>query len=195
MVVEREKLFSQRYFEGFLPLSEFDYESLILKNYEYRQREDVEKNERFKQPISYALILNRDLQKVFTHFRNGGDSRLNGFWTLGIMEHIEPKDEVNRNPLYSGCVRGILEETDFENPEPELSGYVNVDVGDVNRVHFGLIYIVQTKLTKINLRDKKLKDGDFKSLEEIKKLKENSKIEYWAPFCLDLLSDKLRGSS
>ena len=194
MVIEREKLFSQRYFEGFTPLNEFDYSPIILGNYEYRTRADVEEDEKFKQPIAYAAVVNKKIGKIFSNYRKGGDPRLDGFWTIGVMEHIEPVDEINGNPIYNGCLRGVKEETDLKDPKPSLAGWVNVDKGAVNRVHFGIFYIIETEAEKINLRDEKLRNGEFLDLDKLRKIEASKKggMEYWAPFCFDYLKEYLK---
>ncbi len=195
MIVEREALFSQKYFTGFLPLTEIDYTPLILNNYEYRKRTDVEEDKRFKQPIPYTVIVNKKLGKIFSHFRNGGDPRLQGFWTAGIMEHIEPVDELIGNPIYNGCLRGIKEETDLKNPNPKLIGWINVDEDHINQVHFGIFYILETDSEKISLRDKKLSSGKFVELDELKRINSSKteKMEFWAPLCFNYLKSYLEG--
>jgi len=44
MVVKKEILLGANYFQGFRPSNEFDYESIILNNFEYIRRGDAEED-------------------------------------------------------------------------------------------------------------------------------------------------------
>ena len=115
IVVERNLLFGDDYFEGFKPTEEVDYESRILQNYTVMRRGSTEEPEDhsegnaelnlgFKQPIGYTLIFNSELGKVFAYQRSSKDheydeKRLQGKWSWGFGGHIEPLDSSNENPI------------------------------------------------------------------------------------------------
>ena len=109
MVVKRDLLFLEDYFHGFKP-NTVNFESRILKNYEYMKRGLAEDDPNYKQPIAYNIIINPEIEKVFVYQRSPddkryGEKRLQGKWSFGIGGHIEKID--SKNPIKESMLKEI----------------------------------------------------------------------------------------
>ena len=145
IVVERDKLFGEDYFQGFKNHEEFDYEKIILDNLKIMRRGDAEVDSSHKQPIGYMLIVNPKSKKIFVYLRSGegGENRLHGKWSLGVGGHIEPFDIKNKNinPIRKSQLRELKEEIEIIGNilGIKVLGYVNDEEDSVGKVHFGKI--------------------------------------------------------
>jgi predicted NUDIX family phosphoesterase len=185
MVVDREKLFASKSFDGFLPASEFDFEKIILENYYFVKRGLAEKDYSKKQPIAYAIILNN--KKIFAYQRSSstkehGDERLQHKWSWGIGGHIENLDE-SSNPIITSMLRELEEEVGLTKPSVKLLGYINDDSDDVGKVHFGLLYLLETK-QQLKPTSPELKHGSFMKFDEIEELAKKEQVESWSKIAL-----------
>jgi predicted NUDIX family phosphoesterase len=185
MVVDRDKLFASRSFIGFLPANEFNFEKIILENYYFVKRGQAERDRTKKQPIAYAVILNN--RKIFAYQRSSstkehGDERLQHKWSWGIGGHIEKPDE-SRNPIITSMMRELEEEVGLVNASVKLLGYINDDSDDVGKVHFGLLYLLETN-QQLKPISAELKQGKFMSFDDIEKLAENEQVESWSKIAL-----------
>lgn len=202
LVVKREILFKDKYFQGFLPAHEHNFISTILKSYGYHPRGNLlENNELLQQIIPYVWIVNSREKKVFAYRRAGNENysevRLRNKWSCGLGGHIERQDQ--ENPAFSGCsgspqgprhngnpiesamMRELMEEVKMEAyPKPRVIGYLKDDTGDVERVHFGVVAIAET-LGTVEKGDDEMAEGKFMTLGEIEALFANpeNQIEAW----------------
>ncbi len=197
LVVARDILFKEKYFEGFLPAEEYNYIPLITKNFSYHERGDVlEHNADLQQIIPYIWIVNPTKKEVFAYKRAGNENytevRLRNKWSCGLGGHIERQD--NGDPIGKGMMRELQEEVKMNSyPTPRIVGYLNDDKGDVERVHFGVVALAET-LGPVEKGDEEMAEGRFMSLSEIEQLfgdPEND-IENWTkmswPFVKKYLS-------
>ena len=200
MVVKKDILLGANYFQGFRPSNEFDYESVILNNFEYVRRGDVEEDPIHKQPIGYSLIINPSLKQVFAYQRSSKDDeyperKLQGRWSWGIGGHIEKVDIQLGNPIYESIKRELSEEVSGleKNPEIEALGYINDDKDPVGKVHFGVLYVVKTNSTILEPLDPAVETGELKSINELEKICSSSKliVEGWSKIALNPLKKYL----
>jgi predicted NUDIX family phosphoesterase len=158
MVVARGLLLGERPFQGFSPAGAYDYESLILKNCRYVPRDKAEENPALKQPIAYCIIVNPAMGKIFAYKRAERDGdydevRLRGKWSLGIGGHIDRADLTAENPIRASMLRELGEEIEITGPlTPRILGYINDDMDMVGKVHFGLLYRLDTEAREITQR-------------------------------------------
>jgi len=185
MVVDREKLLAGKSFSGFLPANEFNFEKIILDNYYFIKRGLAEKDYGKKQPIAYAVIFSN--RKIFAYQRSSstkqhGDERLQHKWSWGIGGHIEKSDESN-NPIITSMMRELKEEVGLTKASINLLGYINDDSDDVGKVHFGLLYLLETK-QQLKPISPELKQGRFMIFDDIEKLAEKEQVESWSKIAL-----------
>ncbi|MBU5688098.1 MAG: NUDIX domain-containing protein [Candidatus Aenigmarchaeota archaeon] len=185
MVVDREKLFAKKYFNGFLDAKEEDYEKIILKNYYFVKRGLAEKDYNKKQPIPYAIIVKE--KQIFAYQRASstkehGDERLQHKWSWGIGGHIEKTDDAG-NPIKNSMSRELEEEVGLKNPKAMLIGYINDDSDDVGKVHFGLIYLIKTS-QNLKPTSPELQQGSFLPISKIEEIAEKEQVESWSKIAL-----------
>lgn len=190
MIVQRATLLDPDEFQGFRLAKDVDYRSRILSSYTYMRRGDAEEDERYKQPICCAIVVNRANRTVFVcqKMKNSSESRLHGTWSCCIGGHIEEEDERGLNGvLEQGFIRERDEELVIASPPPvQLFGYLNDDSSAVSRVHFGIMYLIPLDSPDCALRDETLAHGSFRALEELEAIcvPPHNVIDDWARFMI-----------
>jgi len=202
MAVPIDILFvNNSHFQGFKPHSELeDYESRILEYKKFLRRGDLEVDPSHKQPIGYAVIINPKTKKIYCYKRAANkadynEQRLYNKWSIGIGGHIEKDEEVSDNPIHSSLIREIDEETVINgSQEIKVIGYINDDRDDVGKVHFGVLYLVETDSDDVFPNDSESVHGEMMTLEEIKKIKQdpNSTLEGWSEIALEAVENHLK---
>lgn len=211
MVVEREKLFGDDFFEkGYKSHSDVNFEKRILDNYSWMRRGDAEVDPSYKQPIGYVLLVNPQEGTVFAYKRSTkdeeyGEDRLQGKWSWGIGGHIDKGDEEGGNPIYESMLRELTTEevelVDGDVQNVRVLGYVNddkqyetdTDKISVGRVHFGILYVVETDATTVNPKDSEVAEGRMMKLSELEEIFDASKgrdeinVESWSEIAVDPL--------
>jgi predicted NUDIX family phosphoesterase len=195
MVIDREALFGEDFFEGFKVWTHVDFELRILENCKYLKRGIAECDPTHKQPIGYAIIVNPALRKVFVYRRsvkgeNYHEKRLQGKWSWGVGGHIEEVDV--ENPIHGSVLREIEEEIEMDGGvSPRVLGYINDDSNDVGKVHFGVLYIVETDSVIVRPKDLEADDGRFMTMEELEEVcgSPDSVVEEWSKIALEPLRE------
>ena len=183
MVVKRDVLLADKYFQGFFPAKEFDFEDIILENYEWMQRENAEQDAGYKQPIGYCVIFNPKTKRVFLYQRskidaNYNEKRLQGKWSCGIGGHIEKIDTANENPIHESSLREITEEVQIYGKKTmQVLGYINDDTNNVGKVHFGILYLVLIESDEVNPLDPEISEGKLVSINYFNEICASAEIE------------------
>ena len=183
LVVSREELFQETYFEGFR--DDGGYEDIILEEYEWMRRGDAEEAPSYKQPIPYILMKKDDTYFCFR--RSGSEERLHEKWSWGVGGHVDRVDDEG-NPLMNGLRREIEEEVGVSECDVEQIGYINYDSDDVGKVHFGMLYIAEIH-EDVSVEDDEIDTYRFLSVDAMRELieKENVDVEEWSRIALDHL--------
>ena len=198
LVVKKEILFQDKYFQDFLSSLEHDYISKISKNYFYHQRgEELENNSSLKQIIPYVWIINPDKKEIFAYKRASGkqnykEVRLMNKISCGIGGHIEKED--SNNPIENAMMRELMEEVKMkEYPKPKIIGYLNDDSNSVGRVHFGVVAIAETT-AKVKKGDSEMAHGKFYSIKELENILSNpeNEVESWTRISWPFVKDYLK---
>lgn len=197
LVVKREILFKDKHFEGFLPVKDFDFISVINKNYFYAERGDKLENDiSLQQIIPYVIITNPKTKKIFAYKRANNDNysekRLRNKWSIGVGGHIERVD--NKNPIQEGMMRELKEELKIDNyPIPKIIGYVNDDSGSVESVHFGIIALAKTS-EDVKQGDDEMAHSSFYTIDEFEALISNreNELEGWSKIVWPVIKEYLR---
>ena len=192
MVVPRAALFSQKAFEGFMARG--DYEQLILQHALYMRRGDAETDPTHKQPIAYVVLVNRKEKKVFAYRRaaqdaNYSERRLQGKWSWGIGGHVDHTDGKD-NPIRASMLRELDEEVAATVENISVLGYINSEADDVSRVHFGILYVVETS-GSVEPTAAEIATGRMMSITEIELLASSANVESWSLIALGPLKDYL----
>jgi len=200
MVIRKENLFGNDYFQGFMSHGEVDFESRILDNLEWMKREVAEKDPRYKQPICYCIIVN-PVGQVFAYQRSIQDTeypekRLQGKYSWGIGGHIEEPDaEIKQNPIRASMLRELEEEIKVEGSvDSRAFGYINDDATEVGKVHFGILYIVETNSKIMESNSLEITSGRMRMIEEIEKICSSPEliVEEWSRISLKPLKSYLQ---
>lgn len=198
IVVERDILFGSDYFQGFRPAAEVDYESRILSSLKTMRRGDAEIDPTHKQPIGYAIVtLNNKLigSKVIAYQRSsqGGEKRLHEKWAWGFGGHVEPSDTGKRNPIREGLIREVVKE-ELHFPDalitvPKVIGYINDDLNDVGKVHFGILYNLDVYTDSVIPRDPEIARIKLCSTHELEEmcLSPDFDVESWSQIAMEPL--------
>ena len=202
MAVPVDILFvNNSHFQGFKQHSTIeDYESRILEYKKFLRRGDLEIDPSHKQPIGYAVIVNPETKKVYAYKRAANkedynEKRLYNKWSIGIGGHIEKAEEAEDNPIHSSLLREIDEEVLINgSQEIKVIGYINDDRDDVGKVHFGVLYLLETDSNDVFPNDSESVHGEMMSLEQIKKIKDDpdSVLEGWSEIALEAIEIHLK---
>ena len=195
MVVDRDILFADKYFDGFISADEFDFESVILNNFTWMEKNKAETDQAFKQPIGYTMIYNPKLKRVFMYQRSKADKnysekRLQGKFSCGVGGHVERVDTANGNPIHESTLREIQEEIIIPGSKDiRVLGYINTDGDDVGKVHFGILYLVLTNSTTVTPLDPEIAFGELVDLDVLEKKcqGDNPNVEAWTKTALQPL--------
>jgi len=184
LVVPRKALFGnndEHAFSGFRRKNKWDVdlEEVLRKDSFYALRktadkeDDVEYREDLKQIIPGVVFLYED--KIFSYARLTGSSeqRLVGRNDILIAGHINPidKEPTYRETFKKALHREFNEEVEyFHSYSLEQVGYVNCDITPVDKVHFGLVYIINGSSPDISVKETDALDGSLKTCEDIERL-------------------------
>ena len=199
IVVARETLFAEKYFQGFIPAKDFDFESVILNNFKYERRGNAEENPDLKQPIAYCLIVNKTTGKVFIYQRSAIDGeynekRLQGKWSWGVGGHMERYDVGDEHPIRASMLRELEEEVKIDGSiDSRVLGYINDDETAVGKVHFGILYLIETDAASIVANDAEIATGGFAGPDRIQEIlsSPDCEVESWSEIAAEPLMDAL----
>ena len=198
LIVEREILFKDKKFQGFLPAKDYDFNSIILNNHKYHERGDaLENNFALQQIIPYVWIVNSKEKKVFAYRRakkkqNYNETRLMNKISCGVGGHIEKSKDFG-NPIENGMMRELREEVIMgEYNIPKVVGYLNDDSNSVGKVHFGIVAILETE-GEVKKGGKEMTEGRFYAISELEEIFSDSenKIESWTRISWPFIKDYL----
>ncbi len=200
LVIETKKLFQNNSFEGFKHADEINFEKRILNNSLWKLRYLMEENPEYQQPICYSIIINPKTKKVFAYQRANRNSetseaRLNNRWTWGVGGHVEKIDENSDNPLHTSMLRELHEEVDVQGDiNPKVIGYINDNSTEISKVHFGLIYVVETDAEVVLPKASEIAQGSFHTVEEIEQMLESDEhqIEEWSKISFEPIKNYLK---
>ncbi|MBI4148323.1 2'-deoxycytidine 5'-triphosphate deaminase [Candidatus Woesearchaeota archaeon] len=192
MAVDAQELFAGSHFEGFKPAMGCPYlERLLQCQNSFVRRGPAEEDETLKQPIGYAVIVNPVTKKLFVYERsarkeNYGEHRLFGKVSIGVGGHVRDSDKSFPNPIRASMERELLEEVELHGRKDTVHlGYINADATgkDVDRVHFGVLYVVAVDNDCVTPKSPELRQGRMMSLAEARSYVEN--FETWSRIALE----------
>jgi predicted NUDIX family phosphoesterase len=130
---------------GFIDINETNLLPVILENYEFKRRGDIEQDPSYQQPISYFLLIDKQDKTLFVYKRASDvsrytDTRLFGVFSFGIGGHMDKEDTEQNDfdPITLSCKREIEEETGLTDVDMKIIGFINDDTNEVETVHLGV---------------------------------------------------------
>jgi len=188
MVINKNLIFKNYFFEGFCKKEEHNFLDIIIKNHEWMKRDIAESNYSYKQPIAYAIILNPKEKKLFLYQRpsNNNERRLKNLYSLGIGGHIEKQDKT-KNPILSSLLRELKEEVSLSSFTCHHLGYINEEINDVCKVHFGILYLIKT-LSEVKPKNKETENGSLVPIKKINELIKTNALESWSKISFNALT-------
>jgi len=188
--VNRDDLFLEDYFQGYVPCKPVDYHSRITKSGFYSKRGNIENDSSIKHPIPYAVIVNPNTKKIFVYQRakSHDEQRLSRKLSIGVGGHVEISEVgYDKDPIRATMLIELNEEVKIHGEmRPKLLGYINDDSDDVGKVHLGLLYLIETDAMEVSPLHPEIARGSLKSLEEIQGLFSNPdfEVENWSRIAL-----------
>ncbi|MBU2561603.1 MAG: 2'-deoxycytidine 5'-triphosphate deaminase [Nanoarchaeota archaeon] len=164
----------------------------VVKDGFFHSRYDCESDEGVMQFIPYVLVFN-DRREVFTYVRSQsirdyGDERLFGKHSIGVGGHVLPSD----GPEYiRRCVqREVIEEEvriEGNYSEPVLVGTLLARDKPVDRVHFGLIYVIRAD-GSVMPNESSIITGRMMGIDDlVSDSKKDEKFETWSRILIPYL--------
>jgi len=119
-----------------------DYMEAIIQHAEWRPREEIELDERWRQVIPYTIFTTPN-SFVFSYCRKGGDERLNEKMSFGVGGHIErcDKEVTVYDTILNAARREIDEEVNVKSPLNLVYRGIIYDHSDsIGRTHIGVVF-------------------------------------------------------
>ena len=143
---------------GFLSIPLEKIKKLVEKRGFFVRRSRAEHDESLRQLIPYVVIKDKNgLYLMVRRLKTQTESRLHGFYSLGIGGHVNDTDDGDSPwmKFLSGMEREINEEVDVETYDwPKYVGIIRENTTDVNKVHLGIVFTITTKVKGIKENDK-----------------------------------------
>ncbi len=143
---------------GFFRIPLEKIKKLVEKRGFFVRRSRAEHDKSLRQLIPYVVIKNKNgLYLMVRRLKTQTESRLHGFYSLGIGGHVNDTDDGDSPwmKFLSGMEREINEEVDVETYDwPKYVGIIRENTTDVNKVHLGIVFTITTKVKGIKENDK-----------------------------------------
>lgn len=179
LVIKREELFKEEYFQGFSKNKKEKYLEIIQKYSYFTKRSEVEEDEGIKQIIPYQIFKYKNLYFLLRRFNTQREKRLHNKYSLGIGGHINKSDLKKQDIILRGMKREFKEEIFYKGDyDYRLIGFLNDDSEPISAVHFGLVYLIEGNSDKINVREKNKMEGKLVKSKEIENF--YNKLEGWS---------------
>ena len=183
LVIPRTTLFGaddKLAFQGFKSTEEFEINGGISV-VEVKRRGDMELDPTFKQLITYAILKDEATNKFLLYKRLGGsgETRLVDKTSIGVGGHTNWYEaETLEEVMFENFIRELEEELNiYGETTSRPVGFVNGDLNEVDKVHLGVIYVVNVDSTKVSVNETDTLEIEWLSLEEIKN---DENLESWS---------------
>ena len=179
LVVPRKVLFSERQFEGYLPLKEYDFLPVIKRYGFFTERTaELEKNPDLKQVIPYQVFTFDSRFFLYKRVSSQMEKRLLEKCSLGIGGHINTERQDIADAIEAGRRQELAEEVDYESRyRTRIVGFLNLEYG-IHAVHFGIVCLLQGSSPRIRMKEKSNKTIGLLSIQDLQSYHEN--MEDWS---------------
>lgn len=149
----------------------------------FAPREQVEEDERYRQPIPYAVLVYGGKVWRMERKPKGGEKRLVGRQSIGVGGHVNPED-LCREPITWALYRELFEEAGVRAKRVRRLGLILTDATPVERVHVGVLYLVEPDKEPAVREAEKL-SGELVPLAQVEA--EAERLEGWSRVALEAL--------
>lgn len=157
-------------------------------------RSVLEKNEGFRQLVSYLILRHEGNVLVYRRTAKGGESRLHGRISLGVGGHWNVGDVVSDHgaidamaTLRCATERELAEEIECQAPERvSMVGVIKESGNAVSRVHLGVVVECWLSNPRLTLLDPGLCDAKFVATTELRAFAAD--METWSSSLVSYLS-------
>lgn len=204
VVAPRSRLFADERltFHGFQPLEHASSHEILEALGTFpttARRGDVEEDPSLLQPIPYVVVTRDSAvgREVFTYTRlsGGGERRLHGRVSIGVGGHMnELFDQAGLGRVVQEeAGRELAEELSFHTsagepvlpPVPRLLGLINDDTGEVQRVHLGILAMVEVPADwRVEVRETERLEGSWVPLAQLRNEEARARLEEWSVHAL-----------
>jgi predicted NUDIX family phosphoesterase len=147
---------------------------------EFIARNLVETDFTRKQIIPYVLAKCGDKYLCIQRTSKQTESRLHNKYGLGVGGHINDEDQSpDQDIIDAGMRRELNEEIQFpDEVSCKLVGIINDDTLEVDRVHTGFVYVLESSTETFDLQEKDQHLPSWKTIAELTELE--PLMESWA---------------
>jgi predicted NUDIX family phosphoesterase len=154
----------------------------------------LEKNESYRQLVSYVVIRHAQTVLAYRRTSKGGESRLHGRASLGVGGHWNVGDVVSEAgvidamaTLRRACDRELAEEIEYAKLERiRMVGVIKESGNAVSRVHLGVVIECWLSEPRVKVLDPGLSDARFIATNELSSL--SPEMETWSKSLVSYLS-------
>lgn len=209
-VVPRKALFPDFYPLGLVPFADVEtpsperipvgaFESTVVREGFFVEREWAERQPEFKQVIPYSVVECDGKVLLLRRLSGGGEARLRGKLSIGIGGHINPEDlpqesqgRGKRSPIDAGTRREVEEELAIDGRwEVRRFGILNDDSNPVGAVHVGVVQCI-TVHGSVEIRERDQLEGRLVDPDELRaRLEEGAEFETWSSLLVPHLDEIL----
>jgi predicted NUDIX family phosphoesterase len=177
---------------GLLKVPLDEVKDLVERRGFFVRRTRAEQDKSLRQLIPYVVIKDESgLYLMVKRLKAQTESRLHGFYSLGIGGHINDTDEGDSPWLkfLSGMEREVNEEVDIAMYDwPKYIGVIRENTTDVNMVHLGVVFTINTKVNDI--KEKEKFTWELVDVDDIQKRYES--LESWSRLAFEAIEKEER---
>lgn len=147
-------------------------------------RSRVEQDESVKQIIPYVCIRHEDAYVLLQRTKKQSEARLHNKFSLGIGGHINDGEEQARDLVAAGLLRELREEIELSQGWTlNLLGTIYDPTTAVGRVHFGIVYELESVDKTFSLNEPEMMSASWVSISNLQSYRE--RMETWSQVLFD----------
>lgn len=162
----------------------------ILNPAFFMDKDKAETDENFKQLIPFIILRYNDFIYTYIRGTKTGEKRLHGSRSLAVGGHIDETDKAtgsNEGTLINAFHRELEEEVKLDTTaQIYLVGLLNNNTTPVDKVHLGIVYILDLEKPLVKSNEEGIIDDEFMTLHKLK-LKRHE-FETWGQICIDQIN-------
>ncbi len=151
----------------------------------YRDKQEMENDESFKQIIPYCVLVNsQDDVLVYKRTKKGGEGRLHEKFSIGVGGHINPCDSRN---VFHCALRELREELNWGGVTPQKmwlrkAGLIYDASNAVGRVHLGVVFLVHVPahVKELTPADPTVARLEWMALAKLRDFNRFEELESWS---------------